>query len=206
MPSPLPSKAVHPDRVVFLDRDGVINHDSPDYIKSPDEFNFLPRSLDALKILADGGWTVIVITNQSAVGRGLITVAGLKQIHARMKKQVTENGGHITDIFYCPHLPEDGCVCRKPNPALIRQAAEKYGIDLSRAVMIGDRITDIQCGCRAGCGRTILVCRGAGPPGKTDPRPSHIADDLYAAVQWIVTRRRKDGWQQTAPAGGCYPF
>ncbi len=191
MPLPLPNDIVHPNRVAFLDRDGVINHDSPDYIKALSEFHLLSRSLDALKLLFENGWSVIVITNQSAIGRGLISPAGLDQIHTYLKNKVVEGGGRIADIFFCPHRPDEDCLCRKPKPEMILKAADKYGIDLSAAVMIGDRAIDIQCGQNAGCGRTILVRTGAGRMTegeltRTDLKPSRIADDLYDAVKWIV--------------------
>lgn len=191
MPLPSPNDIIDPERVVFLDRDGVINHDSPDYIKDLDEFHLLSRSLKALKLLTERGWSVIIITNQSAVGRGLISLSGLDRIHTHLKKVVTDSGGGIADIFFCPHRPDEGCLCRKPKPTMIRQAADKYGIDLNTAVMVGDRATDIQCAQNAGCGRSILVRTGAGRMtekelAQTGLRPSWIADDLYDAVEWIV--------------------
>ncbi|RUA02044.1 MAG: D-glycero-beta-D-manno-heptose-1,7-bisphosphate 7-phosphatase [Deltaproteobacteria bacterium] len=191
MPLPSPNKNIDPSRVIFLDRDGVINHDSPDYIKGLDEFHLLPRSLEALALLSRKGWTVIIITNQSAIGRGLISLPGLNRIHTHLKKTVADHGGNIADIFFCPHLPEEDCLCRKPKPEMIRQAAEKFGIVLNRAVMVGDRATDILCGQNAGCGRTVLVRTGAGhltekQLASTDENPTRIADDLYDAVKWIV--------------------
>jgi D-glycero-D-manno-heptose 1,7-bisphosphate phosphatase len=192
-PMPLPSQnnPIDPARVIFLDRDGVINYDSDDYIKDLSEFHLLSRSLMALKLLAEKGWSVFVVTNQSAIARGLISLSGLDRIHTYLKKVAADNGGKIVDIFFCPHLPEEGCLCRKPKPTMIRQAADKYKIDLNTAVMVGDRTTDIQCGQNAGCGRNILVRTGVGSITEKELvqlglQPSRVVDDLYDAVKWIV--------------------
>ncbi len=147
-------------RTVFLDRDGVINADSPDYIKSWKEFRFLPGSLEAIRRLTENGYTLIVITNQSAVGRGMISLDTLKDMHGRMCRRIAEAGGRITDVFFCPHHPADGCDCRKPKPGMILKSAETHAIDLSHAWMIGDSAKDIECGLRAGCSGTILVKSG----------------------------------------------
>ena len=142
-------------KAVFLDRDGVINRDSPDYIKRLEEFEFLPGSLDALRRLAQRGFACIVITNQSAPARGLMTFEALDAIHRRLCAAVAEAGGRILDIFICPHLPADGCSCRKPKPGLLHAAQRKYGIDFSSAAMIGDSVTDIECALNAGVRTTV---------------------------------------------------
>ncbi|MCK4467376.1 MAG: HAD family hydrolase, partial [Desulfobacterales bacterium] len=139
-------------RVVFLDRDGVINRDSPDYIKSWEEFEFFPKSIEAIKLLNLNGFTTIIITNQSVINRNMVSKEGLEHIHALMKKEIKSGGGDIKDIFYCPHVPEDGCDCRKPEPGLILQAQKKYQIDLPASTMVGDNAKDIECARRAGCG------------------------------------------------------
>ncbi|MDX9788158.1 MAG: D-glycero-beta-D-manno-heptose 1,7-bisphosphate 7-phosphatase [Desulfobacterales bacterium] len=180
------------DKVVFLDRDGVINRDSPGYIKSVAEFVFLPRSLEAIRLLTTNGFSVIVITNQSAIGRGMISPAVLEEIHQHLIDTVKENGGRIRDIFFCPHTPEENCDCRKPKPGLIFQAGHTYGIALSETVMVGDRVKDIQCGHAAGCGAAILVRTGNGDRAATALSEQHIpvnflAEDLYDAVSWILS-------------------
>ncbi len=179
------------DKVVFLDRDGVINRDSRDYIKSWSEFEFLPGSLNALQQLTANGFANIVITNQSAINRKLITKEELEYIHRMMKKNVRSRGGRINDIFYCPHTPEDGCDCRKPNPGLIHQAREVYQIDLADSILIGDSARDIECARNAGCGRTVLVRTGYGKQAEEILREkgisaNYVADDLYEAAQWII--------------------
>ena len=177
-------------KVVFLDRDGVINRDSPDYIKSWEEFVFLPGSLEALKLLHDRGYSSILVTNQSAVARGMLTREALEQMFRRMRQAVVAAGGEIADIFYCPHMPDAGCGCRKPKPGMIKTAQSKYGIDLKAAVMVGDSSKDILCAREAGVGRTILVRTGNGASAEIELAdleiaPDYIAGDLLAAVHWL---------------------
>lgn len=178
-------------KTVLLDRDGVINVDSPEYIKSWDEFSFIPGSIEGICSLHRAGFDIFIITNQSAVGRKMITRQTLETMHRNMRSAVASHGGKITDIFYCPHLPEDGCVCRKPAPGMIDAAAAKYGFDPASAVMIGDSAKDIECGIRAGCGWTALVLTGNGEKARQSLMaqgitPNHVAANLLQAVQWIL--------------------
>ena len=182
-------------KVVFLDRDGVINRDSPNYIKSRSEFEFIPGSIAAIAKLTANGFTSIVITNQSALARKLISPAELDAVHSMMKKSIAAGGGRLTDIFFCPHLPDDGCGCRKPKPGLIFQARRRYNIDLAEAVMVGDSPKDIACARNAGCGGAILVQSGKKPRGepilKADQiMPDHVAANLQQAVKWIIDKKR----------------
>jgi D-glycero-D-manno-heptose 1,7-bisphosphate phosphatase len=178
-------------KVVFLDRDGTINRDSAAYIKDWSEFEFLPRSIEALRDLTAAGFTIIVITNQSAVARKLISAAGLENIHSNMKAAVESGGGKISDIFFCPHLPDDNCDCRKSAPGLIIQAQQKHKIDLAASVMIGDSAKDIECAHNAGCGYSILVKTGNYQEAQlrlTDVNLTahYVAADLYDAAKWIL--------------------
>jgi len=180
-------------KVAFLDRDGVINRDSADYIKHWSEFEFLPKSLEALKQLKQNGFTTIVITNQSVIHRKMVSREGLDHIHTRMKASVQSSGGEITDIFFCPHTPEDRCDCRKPKPGLIYQAKKRYRIDLTNAVMVGDTAKDIECARNAGCRYALLVKTGNGIQAEKILKekaihPDHVAQDLFNAVHWIITR------------------
>lgn len=150
----------HPSLVV-LDRDGVINADSPDYIKSPAEWHALPGSLDAIARLCASGFTVVVATNQSGVGRGLFTEQTLAQIHDEMLRQVSEAGGHIAAVFVCPHAPDAGCDCRKPLPGLMRQIEQQFGTALQGAPAVGDSARDIDAAV-AVTARPILVRTGNG--------------------------------------------
>jgi D-glycero-D-manno-heptose 1,7-bisphosphate phosphatase len=177
-------------KVVFLDRDGTINRDSVDYIKSWLEFEFLPRSIDAICHLTDAGFTNIVITNQSAIPRKLITPGELDNIHSKMKAAVESQGGKISDIFFCPHLPGDGCDCRKPLSGLITRARQKYDIELAESVMIGDSARDIMCAHDAGCGYSVLVKTGNYAEARSrlaadNLQVDYVASDLYAAADWV---------------------
>jgi len=180
-------------KVVFLDRDGVINRDSPNYVKSWSEFEFLPGSIEAIRNLTVSGFATIMITNQSAVNRRLISHTELQTIHTRMNAALKRRNGHIQDIFFCPHRPDERCACRKPKAGLIHQAQSKYRIDLSQSFMVGDNAKDIECARNAGCGCAILVQSGIGAEAAEilaaqDISPDFIARDLSEAVNWIMNR------------------
>ena len=171
----------------------MINRDSADYIKHWSEFEFLPKSLEALKQLKQNGFTTIVITNQSVINRKMVSREGLDHIHTLMKTSIQTSGGEITDIFFCPHTPEDRCDCRKPKTGLIYQAQKKYRIDLATAVMVGDSAKDIECARNAGCRYALLVKTGNGIQAEKLLKekaihPDHVAQDLFNAVHWIITR------------------
>jgi D-glycero-D-manno-heptose 1,7-bisphosphate phosphatase len=182
-------------RAVFLDRDGTVNRDLPGYIKSWSEFEFLPGSIEAVRDLTLNGFHVIIITNQSAVPRNLLSLEELEYIHAMMRQALELEGGRITDVFYCPHMPDDNCACRKPKPGLIYRAQEKYRIDLASAVMVGDSARDIECARNAGCGCSVLLKTGN---YKTAERrlaekgiiPDFVAEDLYDASRWIIKNEK----------------
>jgi D-glycero-D-manno-heptose 1,7-bisphosphate phosphatase len=178
-------------RVVFLDRDGVINRDSPDYIKSVAEFEFLPGSLEALRHLAECGFNPIVVTNQSGLHRGLFSPETLAEIHRHMCAAVQTHGGVICDILVCPHLPGEGCPCRKPRPGLLTAARRRYQIDFATAVMVGDSVKDIECARNAGVQKAVLVRTGNGGEAERalsacNLRPDFVADDLREAARWIT--------------------
>jgi D-glycero-D-manno-heptose 1,7-bisphosphate phosphatase len=179
------------NKYVFLDRDGVINKDSPDYVKRWSEFKFLPRSIEAIRLLTEHEFTVIVITNQSIINRKMASLEDLEHTHSMMKNAVQEGGGEIRDIFFCPHRPEDFCSCRKPEPGLIFQARDKYQIDLSTSVVVGDSSKDIGCAKNAGCRYAVLVKTGNFERAVLDLEkkkitPGYIASDLYEAAEWII--------------------
>jgi D-glycero-D-manno-heptose 1,7-bisphosphate phosphatase len=176
---------------VFLDRDGVINKDSAEYIKHPSEFEFIPKSPEAVALLTQSGFNVIVISNQSMIGRNLSSKEISDAVFKKMKVGIEAAGGRITDIFYCPHIPEDRCSCRKPQPGLIFQAQKKWLIDLARSFMVGDSVKDIACARAAGCAKVLLVKTGNGPAAyeeliKNRMAPDYFAKDLYAAALWII--------------------
>ena len=147
---------------VFLDRDGVIIQNRENYVRSWEDVEFLPFSLHALKQLSQSSYKIIIFTNQSAIGRGIITIEQADAINQRIVKEITDAGGRIDGLFLCPHAPDDNCLCRKPLPGLILQAAEALSIDLSMSALIGDALTDIQAGIKAGIQTLILVKTGRG--------------------------------------------
>ena len=131
-------------RMVILDRDGVINQDSENYIKSPDEWVALPGSIEAINRLKKAGYLVTIASNQSGISRGLFSEEDLKKIHDKMETQLASRGAKIDGIFYCPHGPRDNCVCRKPKPGLLVQIAKEFGINLTETIFVGDNISDIK--------------------------------------------------------------
>jgi D-glycero-D-manno-heptose 1,7-bisphosphate phosphatase len=178
-------------KVVFLDRDGTINRDFREYIKGREEFEFLPGSLDAIKNLTLNGFANFVITNQSAVARNLISLEELDSLHHMMTEAAAQSGGEIKDVFYCPHRPGAGCDCRKPEPGLIYQARDKYGIELGGTTMVGDSAKDIECARRAGCGQAVLVKSGLDGDVEKELETrqlyaDYVAKDLYEAAEWII--------------------
>ncbi|MEK7274654.1 MAG: D-glycero-beta-D-manno-heptose 1,7-bisphosphate 7-phosphatase, partial [Candidatus Desantisbacteria bacterium] len=139
-------------RVVFLDRDGVINKKlEGDYVKSYDEFIFLPGAIDAIKKIKRNGWMVIIITNQSGIGRGIMSEDDLIKLHGQMLAEMEKEGVRIDAIYYCPHSPDNGCNCRKPKDGLFKQALMDFNIDIKNSWMIGDEQKDVEAGEKAGC-------------------------------------------------------
>jgi D-glycero-D-manno-heptose 1,7-bisphosphate phosphatase len=181
---------------IFLDRDGVINMDSSEYVKNESEFEFIPKSPEAIALLSQTGFSVIVITNQSLIGRKMATQKTLDAIFKKMTDGVKKAGGNIKDIFFCPHTPEDNCSCRKPMPGLILAAQKKYRIDLDRSCMVGDSAKDIECARNAGCSKAMLVKTGNGPKAmqalsSQNIALDYIALDLYEAALWIIKNIKK---------------
>lgn len=176
-------------KIVFCDRDGVINKDSDKYIKTWEEFEFLPGSLEAAAILKQAGFSVIIVTNQSIVGRGMIAPETLSRTHENMTRAIREAGGEIADIFFCPHAPWEGCSCRKPAPGMLLAAAEKYRIDLESAYMIGDSAKDMQAASRAGVGKSVLVSTGNGLAARAECLEKNIRVDLFCDDLLAAARR-----------------
>ncbi|GAB3283516.1 D-glycero-beta-D-manno-heptose 1,7-bisphosphate 7-phosphatase [Parahaliea aestuarii] len=145
----------------ILDRDGVINEDSDDYIRSLDDWHPVPGSIAAIAALSRAGYTVAVATNQSGLGRGYFGLDELEAIHSRLRELVAEAGGHIACIAYCPHLPDAGCDCRKPATGLLEAISRETGEALDGAFFVGDSLKDLQAAQRAGC-QPLLVTTGKG--------------------------------------------
>jgi D-glycero-D-manno-heptose 1,7-bisphosphate phosphatase len=148
-------------RLVILDRDGVINHDASDYIKSPDEWHPIPGSLEAIARLNQHHYRVVIATNQSGVARGLYSLETLGHIHAKMHHLLAEAGGSIDAIFVCPHGPDEGCRCRKPQPGMLEDIAERLQCDLSGVPFVGDSLRDLQAALAVGA-LPVLVRTGNG--------------------------------------------
>ncbi|WP_455392258.1 D-glycero-beta-D-manno-heptose 1,7-bisphosphate 7-phosphatase [[Eubacterium] cellulosolvens] len=143
-------------KAIFIDRDGVINYNRNDYVKSWAEFKFIPGAKEAIKRINDSNLLLIIITNQSPIGRGIFKRETLDYIHKSMLNELNDAGAHIDAIYYCPHHPDDNCDCRKPKPGLILRAAKDFNIDLARSWMVGDSDSDLEAGAAAGC-KTLKV-------------------------------------------------
>ena len=182
-------------QAVFMDRDGVLNrYVRADYIRTPDELHLLPGAARAVRMLNDAKLPVLVISNQQGVGKRIMTEDALDQVDGELRTQLrTDADAAITRSYYCIHLAEDRCECRKPRPGLILQAAGEYDLDIARCIMIGDSLTDIEVGNVAGVARTYLLMSGATENVQIDAmermaRPTYIARDLLAAVSHALER------------------
>ncbi len=179
-------------RLVILDRDGVINRESAQFIKSPAEWEPLPGAVEAIAALRAAGFTVVIATNQSGVGRGLFSAATLEAIHEKLHSAVRAAGGEIDRIFACPHAPEAGCDCRKPKPGLFLQVAATYGVSLAGVPAIGDSRRDLDAATAAGA-RAILVRTGHGERTEAALGSGSgvaVFDDLSAAANALIKDAR----------------
>ncbi|MBK7768741.1 MAG: D-glycero-beta-D-manno-heptose 1,7-bisphosphate 7-phosphatase [Sulfuritalea sp.] len=175
-------------KLVILDRDGVINHDSDQYIKSPEEWKPIPGSLTAIARLNQAGYRVVVATNQSGIGRGLFETDTMIAIHDKMFKALAQVGGHIDAIFFCPHTNDDNCECRKPKPGMFRDIAARFNADLAGVPAIGDSLRDLQAAQAAGA-QPVLVLTGKGRKIADDPAlppDTLVFPDLAAAAAHIA--------------------
>jgi D-glycero-D-manno-heptose 1,7-bisphosphate phosphatase len=176
---------------VFLDRDGVINENRSDHVKNWREFHFLPFAFEALRRLNKSPYLVIVVTNQAAIGRGLVSQETVDEIHRQMRDWIEREGGRIDAIYVCPHKPDEGCGCRKPQPGMFLEAARDYQIDLANSFTIGDKLTDLLPGEILGS-RGILVGTGDGlPAGGILPERAITVDNLLDAVRSITDQEKR---------------
>jgi len=180
------------NRALFLDRDGVICRDRVDYVKSWEEFRFLPGVKAGLRRLREAGIPVLVITNQSVINRGIITREALEALHRKMIREIVRAGGGISGIYYCPHRPDEGCDCRKPGTALLQQAARDHRLNLKQCLFVGDTLKDLEAGRGVGC-RTLLVQTGQGRETLDkifrEDRPGRntwVAGDLFRGTDLII--------------------
>jgi D-glycero-D-manno-heptose 1,7-bisphosphate phosphatase len=180
-------------KLVILDRDGTINEDSADFVKTVDEWTPLPGALDAIARLNHAGWHVVIASNQSGLGRGLFDVSTLNAMHAKMHKLLAAVGGRVDAVFYCPHGPDEACRCRKPEPGLFEQIGERYGLDLHDVPVVGDSARDVVAGVAAGC-EPHLVLTGKGAPYRgrslpdTFPKATRVHADLAAFADFLIAR------------------
>lgn len=138
-------------KLLILDRDGTINEDRDDYVKSPEEWLPVPGAIEAMARLFHAGWTLVVATNQSGLARGYFDLPTLEAMHEKMQRLLAAHGARVDAVFYCPHGPEEGCDCRKPRPGLFHRIASHYGVDLAGVPVVGDTLRDLQAGAAAGC-------------------------------------------------------
>lgn len=172
------------NKAVFLDRDGTIARDVH-YCSKPEDFKLLATVPEAIKLLNQSGFKVVVVTNQSGIARGYFTEEALGQIHDKMVRELARCNARIDAIYYCPHHPDDGCKCRKPGTVLFQRASQENNIDLTRSFVVGDTEMDIRAGQALGC-KTVLVTTGPQVDKATIDSPDYIATSLIEAVRWIV--------------------
>ncbi|OYW32584.1 MAG: D-glycero-beta-D-manno-heptose-1,7-bisphosphate 7-phosphatase [Methyloversatilis sp. 12-65-5] len=175
-------------KLIILDRDGVINYDSDQFIKSPQEWRPIEGSLEAIALLNQFGWRVVVATNQSGVGRGLFDMDTLAAIHEKMHRSLAQTGGRIDAIFFCPHAADSKCACRKPKPGMLLEIASRFNVDLADVPVVGDSLRDLQAADAAGA-QPVLVRTGKGTKTEADPalpRGARIYDNLAAMVRALT--------------------
>jgi len=177
-------------KLIILDRDGVINHDSTEYIKSVDEWQAIPGSLQAISNLSRNGYRIVVATNQAGLARGKLNIESLNAIHRKMQNHLLQFGGKIEAIFFCPHGPNDGCKCRKPKPGLYTDIARRLNVLLDEVYAVGDSLTDVDAAISAGA-RPILVKTGNGQSivdkGEV-PENVPVYDDLAEFVDTLLAQ------------------
>lgn len=181
-------------KLVIIDRNGTLNEQRDDFVRSDDEWTPLPGALEAVARLNHEGWHVVIASNQSGLGRGLFDMASLNAIHAKMHKMLAAVGGRVDAVFYCPHSPDEDCECRKPKPGLFLQIGERYGVDLANVPVAGDSLRDVLAGAAVGCEPHLLLtgldkARGGGaalPPEYPPNTRVHV--DLAAFVEFLLAR------------------
>ncbi len=175
-------------KLIILDRDGVINYDSDQFIKSPQEWRPIEGSMEAIAQLNQFGWRVVVATNQSGVGRGLFDMDTLVAIHEKMDRTLAQAGGRIDAIFFCPHSADSKCACRKPRPGMLLEIAERFNADLAGVPAVGDSLRDLKAAVAAGA-KPVLVRTGKGSKTETDPdlpAGTLVYDNLAAMVRALT--------------------
>jgi D-glycero-D-manno-heptose 1,7-bisphosphate phosphatase len=179
---------------VFLDRDGVVIDNRPDHVKTWSEVNFLEGAFEALQTLSQTPTAIVIVSNQGAVGRGMMTLETMWDLQGRIVAEIVEHGGRIDGSYLCPHHPDDACDCRKPAPGMIHQATQELGLDLQRSWLVGDALTDLLAAEATGM-QAVLVRTGRGVDQEQlaieSGRPWHVVDDLSAAVRHILQQTKE---------------
>ena len=165
-------------RAIFLDRDGVLIENRSDYVRDWSQVKIIPEAIHALSLTPVRNYKIVIVTNQSAVGRGLVLPENAEEINRRLVELIHHYGGQVDGVYMCPHKPDDDCFCRKPKPGLLLQAANELSLDLQRSWMIGDAWSDLQAGQRANVRHTILLRTGRGPAQLLQPCPEEITGHL----------------------------
>jgi D-glycero-D-manno-heptose 1,7-bisphosphate phosphatase len=176
-------------KLVVLDRDGVVNFDSVNFIKNTNEWIPIPGSLEAIALLNQSGYRVVIATNQSGISRGLFDMVTLNAIHDKMHKALGQLGGRVDAIFYCPHSADDNCSCRKPKPGMMEEIGHRFGMDMKSLPMVGDALRDLQAGAALGM-QPILVRTGKGEETLAAgglPEGTLVFANLAEAVQHIIS-------------------
>jgi D-glycero-D-manno-heptose 1,7-bisphosphate phosphatase len=176
---------------LFLDRDGVIIENRPNYVRSWSDVFIFPQALKALQKIKESEYKIFILTNQSAVGRGIISQSRADEVNQRLVNEIESAGGRVDRVLICPHTPEDNCLCRKPLPGMVQEAAASTPLDISRSIMIGDSLSDIIAGQTAGVGRNVLVYTGRGRsqldlPLASEISPFLVYENLSAALSDLI--------------------
>jgi D-glycero-D-manno-heptose 1,7-bisphosphate phosphatase len=179
-------------KVIVLDRDGVINEPRKPFLRGPEDWVPLPGAIEAISLLTQWGWRVVLAINQSVIGRGLITVDTMNAIHERLIKQAATEGGRIHAIFFCPHAADADCACRKPKPGMLRTIAQRFGVDMAKVPVVGDRLRDLRAAAAIGA-QPWLVRTGFGAETEREasselPPGTQVVDDLLAVAKMLIAQ------------------
>jgi D-glycero-D-manno-heptose 1,7-bisphosphate phosphatase len=184
---------------LFLDRDGVVIEFRLGYVRTWEDVTIFPQALKALSRASHSGYRILIVTNQSVIGRGIVSPETVDRINQGIVLEIKRAGGRVDGVFVCPHAPDDNCSCRKPQPGLILQSAQELDIDLNRSILIGDNLTDLQAGAAAGVGRLVLVLTGLGEqmkPAAVQAGLPHfyIYTNLEEALDHLIFSEEKENY------------
>ena len=187
-----------PVKLVILDRDGTINEDRNDFVKSVDEWIPIPGALEAIARLNHAGWHVVIATNQSGIGRGIFDMSTLNAMHLKMNQLLAKLSGRVDAVFFCPHVPDDKCQCRKPLPGMFRQIGERFGVDLNKVLVAGDSLRDLQAGAALGCEPHLVRTGKAAAMNDVQlaqtvatVQGTFVHTDLTAFAEFVIQRERR---------------